>query len=170
MEEKAIVTTERLLIRLWNKNDIDDFYKIMSDPMVTRFTRKGPWTYENTKAMVIGNINHTNIKTGIYNLPLVRRSDKKILGRVGLNRYLVAENIPEIQWTLGREYWNSGYATEIGKAMIEYGFNVTGFNEIVGFTDPDNIGSKKVMEKIGMTFVEEKEHLGYIYVFYSIRK
>jgi RimJ/RimL family protein N-acetyltransferase len=56
----------------------------------------------------------------------------------------------EIGWRLDPEHWNCGYATEGARAVLEYGFVSLQLDEIVSFTAPGNLRSRRVMEKIGM--------------------
>jgi RimJ/RimL family protein N-acetyltransferase len=57
----------------------------------------------------------------------------------------------EIGWRLGRDAWGKGYATEGARAVLAHGFGVLGLSEIVSFTVPANVRSRRVMERIGMT-------------------
>ena len=57
----------------------------------------------------------------------------------------------EIGWRLGTEHWGHGYATEGARAVLGFGFEVLGLEEIVSFTVPHNVRSRRVMERIGMT-------------------
>jgi RimJ/RimL family protein N-acetyltransferase len=57
----------------------------------------------------------------------------------------------EIGWRLAVEHWGRGYATEGARAAAAFGFDVKGLQEIVAFTVPANMRSRRVMEKIGMT-------------------
>ena len=47
-------------------------------------------------------------------------------------------------------FWNHGYATEGALALLRFGFEEVGLEEIVSFTVADNLASRRVMEKIGM--------------------
>lgn len=58
----------------------------------------------------------------------------------------------EIGWRLGAEYWGHGYATEGARAALSFGFEKLGLEEIVSFTVPGNVRSRRVMERIGMTY------------------
>ena len=57
----------------------------------------------------------------------------------------------EIGWRLDPEHWNRGYATEGARAALDFGFVSLQLAEIVSFTVPENVRSRRVMEKIGMT-------------------
>jgi RimJ/RimL family protein N-acetyltransferase len=56
----------------------------------------------------------------------------------------------EIGWRLSREYWDRGYATEGAQAALRFGFETLELQQIVAFTAPVNLRSRRVMEKIGM--------------------
>jgi RimJ/RimL family protein N-acetyltransferase len=57
----------------------------------------------------------------------------------------------EIGWRLAAEHWGRRYATEGAKAALAFGFEQRNLAEILSFTVPDNVRSRRVMEKIGMT-------------------
>jgi ribosomal-protein-alanine N-acetyltransferase len=57
----------------------------------------------------------------------------------------------EIGWRLDADHWDRGYATEGARAALDFGFTALGSNEIVSFTVPGNLRSRRVMEKLGMT-------------------
>jgi RimJ/RimL family protein N-acetyltransferase len=66
----------------------------------------------------------------------------------------------EIGWRLCHEHWGRGYAVEGARAACEFGFDVVGLPEIVAFTVPHNVRSRRVMERVGMTHsaTEDFEH------------
>lgn len=57
----------------------------------------------------------------------------------------------EIGWRFAREFWGHGYASEAARALLEFGFDRAGLDEIVSLTVPANERSRRVMERIGMT-------------------
>ena len=57
----------------------------------------------------------------------------------------------EMGWRLAADAWGHGYATEAARAALAFGFGELGLREIVSFTVPHNLRSRRVMEKIGMT-------------------
>jgi RimJ/RimL family protein N-acetyltransferase len=56
----------------------------------------------------------------------------------------------EIGWRLAAEHWGRGYATEAARAVLAFGFQSLALEEIVSFTVPANLRSRRVMQKIGM--------------------
>jgi RimJ/RimL family protein N-acetyltransferase len=57
----------------------------------------------------------------------------------------------EVGWRLDRPYWGRGFATEAARASVADGFERIGLEEIVSFTTPTNLPSRRVMERLGMT-------------------
>ena len=57
----------------------------------------------------------------------------------------------EIGWRLAADYWGQGLATEAARAALAFGFENLGLKEIVSFTVPQNLRSRRVMERLGMT-------------------
>jgi RimJ/RimL family protein N-acetyltransferase len=57
----------------------------------------------------------------------------------------------EIGWRLSAEYWGRGLATEGANAVVQHAFKELGLENLVSFTVPENLRSRRVMEKLGMT-------------------
>ena len=172
MEENIAIQSERLYVRPWKEDDWKEFYLVMSKPQVHKYTSEKLWTVEKTKSVMDWFKQHKmgwEWKPGYFNCPLILRSNDQIIGRVGLNPFLEEKRIPEIEWTIGLEYWGKGYATEIGRAMLRFGFNEARFDEIIGFALPQHTASRKVMQKIGMEYVGENKHRGKTWSFYQIK-
>jgi len=75
---------------------------------------------------------------------------------------------PGVEWQLGVEFWNRGYATETGKAVIETAFSNSNITKIYGMVNPKNIGSMRAMKKIGMAYLGIRDFRGNQHMFYEI--
>jgi RimJ/RimL family protein N-acetyltransferase len=181
MDAKTVLESERLYVRTWREEDWRSLYRVMSEPAVQLYTAEDPWTEDQTQDMVNWCVEHRlGWGLGYFNCPLIRRAsergvsgqcgDDRLIGRVGLNPFCEQARIPEIEWTLGSAYWGQGYATEIGRAILRYGFEQAEFDEIVGFARPENAGSRRVMVKIGMAYTGDREHDGRACSFYAAHK
>lgn len=82
---------------------------------------------------------------------VIEKSSHQLIGLCGLNPY--QENEPEIEFKLAPSFWHKGYATELGKQIIKEAFAVTNISGIYGMSMPENIASRKVLEKIGMHYI-----------------
>lgn len=107
---------------------------------------------------------------GTFNCPLILRATDQLIGNVGLNPFLEDERMPEIEWQIDPEHWGKGYATEIGRAMLAYGFQEADFPAIIGFALSQHAASRRVMEKIGMTYLYDKEDQENSRSFYRIER
>ena len=84
-----------------------------------------------------------------------RRSDGTLVGRGGLSLAVVdGKRRLELGWAVLSSARGQGFATEIGRAGLDYGFGVLGHDEVVSFTEVHNRASRAVMERLGMTFVK----------------
>lgn len=76
------------------------------------------------------------------------------IGRGGLSLAVVeGTERAELGWALRRAVWGRGYATEIGRAGLDYAFSVLGLDQVVSFTEVHNARSRAVMERLGMRYV-----------------
>jgi len=78
-------------------------------------------------------------------------NDKSFIGFVGLHEphYELPFNpCVEIGWRLARQYWGKGYATEAGKAALEFAFNNLNLHEVYSFAVVENMKSRSVMERL----------------------
>jgi RimJ/RimL family protein N-acetyltransferase len=68
----------------------------------------------------------------------------------------------EVGWAFRRAVWGRGYATEVGRAGLDYAFTVLGVGEVVSFTEVHNTRSRAVMERLGMCYVGEILRPGFV--------
>jgi RimJ/RimL family protein N-acetyltransferase len=64
----------------------------------------------------------------------------------------------EVGWRLDPDYWGRGFATEGGRAALDFGFHVLGLDEIVSICEPENVASSRVMERLGMVHYRDTKH------------
>lgn len=142
------VVTERLRLRAFGPADFEPFAAQMADPEVAGFvggvqSREDAW---RTLAMFAGGWALSGF--GIW--AVERLSDGAFLGRCGLWE---PEGWPmiEVGWLLGREAWGHGYATEAGRAALEWGFStLPGVTRIGSVIEPSNARSAAVAQRLGM--------------------
>jgi RimJ/RimL family protein N-acetyltransferase len=72
----------------------------------------------------------------------------------------------EIGWTVAADRWGEGLATELGAASLDIAFGSLGLVDVVSFTLPDNVASRRVMEKLGFAFERDVVHAGLPHVLY----
>ena len=75
--------------------------------------------------------------------------------QIGCISLYINDGIGEFGWILNKRYWGKGYLTEAAKAMVEYAHEGLGLNHFIAHCDSENTASYRVMEKIGMKYVEK---------------
>ena len=147
-----IVSTERIIIRNWQPLDSLPFAVMNADKQVMEFF-PSPLTTIETEAMIARINKHLEQHHfGLWAAEL--KETGEFIGFIGLSiPNLSASFMPciEIGWRLAQPYWGRGLATEGAKAVLAYGFNQLKLEEIVSFTTINNVRSRQVMEKIGLS-------------------
>jgi len=153
------LTTERLLLRAWCDADLAPFAELNANPHVMRYM-PACLTRKESDAMVDRLRTHFT-RHGFSLWAVEERVGGKFIGSVGLMApRFEAFFTPcvEIGWRLAAPYWGRGFATEAARAAAEFAFERLNLPEIVSFTTVENRASRRVMEKLGMTFETEFEH------------
>lgn len=146
---KNVITTNRLLIRPIQMDDLNDIYEYASDSSINMMMFLPKETKEETKEFVLFAINEWK-KDNPKDRECVILLNGKIIGGINLE-VLNEKNKYEIGWIINKNYRRNGYATEAAKAIIEYAFKSLNANYIQAHCDINNIASKKVMNNTGMT-------------------
>jgi RimJ/RimL family protein N-acetyltransferase len=145
--------TDRLLLRRWLPSDREPFAKLNADPRVVEFL-PGPLSREESDTRVDRIEAHFQ-QHGFAQWAVEIPGITPFAGFIGLSvPRFQAHFIPcvEIGWRLDADHWNRGYATEGAWAALDFGWEWLHLQEIVSFTVPANLRSRRVMEKIGMTY------------------
>lgn len=143
--------TDRLRLRRWIAADRAPFATLNADLRVTEYL-PGPLSQAESDALVARIETHFD-EHGFGLWAVEIRHAALFAGFIGLLvPHFKSHFTPcvEIGWRLGTEHWGHGYATEGARAVIEFGFEALGLTEIVSFTVPENVRSRRVMERIGM--------------------
>jgi RimJ/RimL family protein N-acetyltransferase len=147
-----ILDTDRLSLRRWRDADRDAFARMNADARVMEFM-PGLLTREQSDDAVDRIEEHFNAHHfGLCAAEL--RVDGSFVGFVGIwVPAFEAAFTPcvEIGWRLAAEYWGRGLATEGARAIAAYAFEILKLPELVSFTVPGNVRSRRVMEKLEMT-------------------
>ena len=147
------LTTERLLLRRWRDADREPFARMNADPLVMRFM-PSLLTREESYSLV-DRINDHFDQHGYG--PFALEFEGRFIGYTGLwTPTFEAHFTPcvEIGWRLAAQFWNQGFATEAACRVVEHTFTDLTLTELVSFTVPANLASRRVMEKLGMSHNE----------------
>jgi [ribosomal protein S5]-alanine N-acetyltransferase len=139
--------SERLIYREVNLEDIEDIYKIYSDPEVAKYDWYRPISTKEDALSIINRYkrefqNQEEITWGV-----ARKNDNKIIGYCCLGTFNDASRRSEIGYGFNRDEWNKGYATEAIKALVKFGFEIMNLNRIEATVTPGNDASVKALKK-----------------------
>jgi RimJ/RimL family protein N-acetyltransferase len=144
--------TERLHLRRWRPADRAPFAALNADPRVMEYF-PAPLSPEDSDAQVARIEAHFD-RHGFGLWAVEIAGVAPFAGFIGLAvPRFEAHFTPciEIGWRLAATHWGRGFATEGARAALVFGFATLGLAEIVSFTVPANLRSRRVMEKLGMT-------------------
>ena len=163
---QPVITTDQLYLREFSPQDAETLYLLNLDPEVIQFTGDDAFHNVEEAANFIAQYDHYKL----YNMgrwAVVLKDTDAFLGWCGL-KYSPELDEFDIGFRFFKAYWNRGYATESATACIDYGFNILHIPKIIGRAVKANAASVKVLEKIGLTFLETKDFHGMEGVIYAI--
>ena len=144
-----IIETGRLILRTYRLADAASIHRYESDPEVTRYTEDEPNTWEDTLRFLQTAVRPTPPK---IQLGITLRGDDAVVGGVGA--WPVDDGRWEMGWGLRRDLWGKGYATEATSAVFDVVVGRGDVRTVSARCRPENVASARVMEKLGMRFVE----------------
>ena len=165
----AEIRTERLLLRQWRADDVDPLFEIYQQPAYLEFMPAAD--LDRTRAQ---------IQTFMYGWEADGHSQwaaedlasGRLIGRIGLLRHHdwpLEPDPVEVGWTLHRDYWGRGLATEGGRAAVEaWREHLLEDERLLSITVPANLRSRAVMERLGLTYRGHTQWRGFDHVWYAI--
>lgn len=146
------LTTKRLRLRALKHNDAEAIYAYASDDAVTRYTLFDTHTSIDDARSFISHIQeeYANGISGIWGFELQETGE--LIGTGGFGNVSEKHRHSEIGYSLSRYHWNRGLGTEAVREMIRFGFEDLHLLRIEARCHPDNIGSIRLLEKVGMRY------------------
>jgi RimJ/RimL family protein N-acetyltransferase len=145
------LTTERLSLREFNEYDWPDVLAYQTDSLYLRYS---PWT-ERTPEVVQAFVQvflaqqHEQPRSK-FQLAIVLKSSHQLIGTCGIRMESADAYEADIGYELSPTYWGQGYATEAARAIVQFGFTELRVHRIWSWCIADNVGSARVLEKLGM--------------------
>lgn len=156
-----ILETERLLLRQHRPSDTTAVFEMFADPEVTKHYLVHPFTeMEQAQKTTQSRIDRWYNGHGIR-WAITLKDNEELIGSCGYNKWHLPGEPIEIGYELKRPFWNQGIMTEAIKACVDYGFNVRKMFAIEAWILPENIGSARVLQKVGFQSQGIKEAKGY---------
>ena len=160
--------TPRLLLRMLTASDFDAYAAMHADEEVTRFTARAALSREEAfrhMAMLLG---HWQLR-GYGFWAVEEKATGAFVGRVGFHN---PEGWPgfELGWSLAREHWGKGFASEAASAALEHAFTVMNRDHVISLIDPANVRSIAVAERLGESLEGETFVNGHRVLIYGISR
>jgi RimJ/RimL family protein N-acetyltransferase len=153
------LTTDRLVLRPFRDDDLDAYAEICADPEVMRYLGDGkPLSRAEAWRQMAFIVGHWQLK-GFGLWAVEEKASGALIGRAGL---LHPEGWPgfELGWTLGRQWWGKGYATEAARMALRYAFEELDRDHVISLIRPENHPSIRVAERLGERLEGEVELFG----------
>jgi ribosomal-protein-alanine N-acetyltransferase len=144
-----MLETERLILRRFTEADVDAVFALRRDAEMMRFIRAPQKRQESVNWLRLVSSLWETERIGFC--AVIEKQSGALVGWCGLWR-LKETGETEIGYAIAQKFWGAGLATEAAGAFLDYGFETLKLDKIAAVAAPENTGSRRVMEKLGMTF------------------
>jgi len=152
MSQQPTINTKRLRLKPHTGDDAPELQRLIGDRDIASTTTNIPHPYEDGMAEQWIQRRRERFKMGeSVQFAIVHREQDFLIGGIGLVIDKQNERA-ELGYWIGEPYWNQGFCTEAGRAILRYGFEILGLNRIHARCMTRNPASGRVMQKIGMKY------------------
>ncbi len=156
------IETERLILRPVLDTDLKGMFEMDSDPEVHKYLGNKPIKTKEEAQEAINYIKKQYQERGIGRWAVVNKDTKEFMGWSGIKLNTKKEsynpnfsNFYDVGYRFIKRYWGKGYATESGKAAIDYAFKTMKLETVYAITEMGNDASHNTLIKIGLDYVED---------------
>lgn len=148
-----LLTGPRLVLREFVPEDWEDVYAFTVKPEASRYQAWGPNTPEDARAYV----GHAYAAAreeprSAFILAVTLPETGRVVGEGALYIRSRPFRSGEIAYLIDPAYWGQGFATEVARLLLQFGFADLQLHRIAGTCDPRNVASARVLEKVGMQY------------------
>jgi ribosomal-protein-alanine N-acetyltransferase len=161
MATRPTLETERLILRPFGPEDAADVQRLAGDRAIAETTLNIPHPYEDGMAeeWISSHQEMFDEDKGLT-LAVTGKDGGHLIGAISLMGISRRFSRAELGYWIGKPYWNKGFCTEAGRAVLRYGFEELGLNRIYASHLSRNPASGRVMAKLGMTHEgRERQHV-----------
>jgi ribosomal-protein-alanine N-acetyltransferase len=169
--------TERLILREIQETDINGMFELDSNAEVHKYLGNNPIKTKEQALEAIQFIRTQYKELGIGRFACIEKSSGYFIGWSGLKLNQGGkealnghQNFIDIGYRFIPKYWGKGYGYESAVACLEFGFNKMNYDTIYGAADVENIGSNKILTKIGLQFTNEFDYKSVKVNWYELKK
>ena len=147
-----MIETERLHLRALQDDDVPYIIEYAGNKLISDNASRIPYPYTIDDAKTFLKMSNTGHETGnelIFGM--ISKSEGHLIGCIGLT--IDRENdVGELGFWVGQPFWGRGLCTEAGRSVLDHAFRQLALNCVFAVHYPHNVGSAKVIEKLGMTY------------------
>jgi len=164
-----VLETQRIVLREFQFEDFDALAAILCDPETMRYY---PVSFDRAAVADWIQRNRTRYANDGHGLwAMILKSTRELIGDCGLVRQSVdAVDEIEIGYHVRRDLWNQGYASEAARACRDHGFANLKVTRLISLIRPENLASRRVAEKNGMTIWKEVTKADLLHYVYAITR
>lgn len=144
-----VLSTRRLVLRPFHRDDATALFGIFSDQQVVRFWSAGAWTEIGQAERMIEEAMLAYREGGLSRYAITLRATGELIGICNLRGFFEQNRRCELGYALGSAYWGRGYAGEALEALLGHAFEALGMNRIEADIDPRNDASARLLERLG---------------------
>ena len=151
------IETERLRLRELRKSDLEGMFKLDSNPNVHKYLGNKPIKTKTEAQKILDSVLQQYTERGIGRFAVIEKASGDFIGWSGL-RFNTEYNMNgftkyyDVGYRLIERFWGKGYATESGKASVDYAFNTMKLPELYATTEISNQASHYALLKIGLQY------------------
>lgn len=164
--------TDRLILRRFAKSDLPRYAQIRSNPRVARFLSGGEGSAkepDRVARQVFEQHQRLWKSNGYGPWVAVDRVSRNLIGHGGL-RGTAESDAAELVYAVDEPWWGRGIATEIAKTSLDFGFSALAIERVIALAEPENLATKRVFDKAGLSFDRLDQAFGLTIEFFEITR
>ena len=142
--------TRRLKLRLFTHDDLPAMHLLNTDPDVIRYADEPVKDMAETRQRLESKTLADYQKYGYGRFAVELKENRKVIGFCGI-KFIPELDLPELGYRFMKEYWGKGIGTEAAKVCVDFAREDLNMSKLIALIIPENIGSIRVAEKVGMT-------------------
>jgi ribosomal-protein-alanine N-acetyltransferase len=165
----GILETARLVLREFTPDDSEALMQVFSDPETMQFY-PAAFDRAGVEEWIARNLRRYH-NDGVSLWAMVLKSSGELIGDCGLVRQQIEnQSLYEIGYHLRRDLWHQGFATEAAIACRDWGFANLQVDRLISLIRPENMPSRRVAERVGMTIWKEISWRGLQHYVYAVTR
>jgi RimJ/RimL family protein N-acetyltransferase len=146
------IETERLVLRAFQPDDLEPLHAIYSDEEIVRYLYNDPRTLDDVRDLLARKMGGTVLQAegDWLSAAVVLRDTDELVADVSLLWASQLHRQGELGFVVHPAHQGHGYATEASRPLLAFAFETLGLHRVIGRTEARNLGSARVLEKLGM--------------------